>query len=85
MQRLCIQVCSLTYIQCALLDIHVPYMDVPSQYKYNLSIDEQIYMFCVKFQICRKYKLADATAYLLEKAGDIQGAFAIILEVIIHV
>ena len=32
-------------------------------------------------QICRKHKLSEPTAYLLEKAGDIQGAFGIILEV----
>ncbi|XP_063412679.1 vacuolar protein sorting-associated protein 8 homolog [Mytilus trossulus] len=31
-------------------------------------------------QICRKYKLSEATAFLLEKAGDIQGAFGIILQ-----
>ncbi|XP_077997967.1 vacuolar protein sorting-associated protein 8 homolog isoform X1 [Glandiceps talaboti] len=31
-------------------------------------------------EIVRKYKLTNATAYLLEKAGDIQGAFRIMLE-----
>ncbi len=32
-------------------------------------------------QICRKYKVLDAVAYLLEKSGDVQGAFQILLEV----
>lgn len=32
-------------------------------------------------QICRRHKNSEATAYLLEKAGDIQGAFGIILTV----
>ncbi|XP_071103447.1 vacuolar protein sorting-associated protein 8 homolog [Haliotis cracherodii] len=31
-------------------------------------------------EICRKHKASEATAYLLEKAGDIQGAFGIVLE-----
>ncbi|KAK7507486.1 hypothetical protein BaRGS_00001421 [Batillaria attramentaria] len=31
-------------------------------------------------QICRKHKVSEATAYLLEKAGDIQGAFGILLQ-----
>lgn len=35
----------------------------------------------VYFQIVRKHKAWEATAYLLEKAGDIQGAFRILLEV----
>ena len=28
----------------------------------------------------RRHKIADATAYLLEMAGDVQGAFGIMLE-----
>ena len=32
------------------------------------------------FQIVRRHKIADATAYLLEMAGDVQGAFGIMLE-----
>lgn len=32
------------------------------------------------FQIVRSYKLSDATAFLLEKAGDIHGAFGILQE-----
>jgi len=32
-------------------------------------------------QICRKHKLSEATAYLLEKAGDVHGAFGIMLDV----
>ncbi|XP_067145381.1 vacuolar protein sorting-associated protein 8 homolog isoform X3 [Centruroides vittatus] len=31
-------------------------------------------------EICRRYKVMDATAYVLEKAGDIHGAFDIMLE-----
>ena len=30
-------------------------------------------------QIVREHKIMDATAYLLEKAGDVQGAFEILL------
>ncbi|XP_064597923.1 vacuolar protein sorting-associated protein 8 homolog [Liolophura sinensis] len=30
--------------------------------------------------ICRRHKISDAMAFLLEKAGDVQGAFSIILE-----
>ncbi|EEC14167.1 conserved hypothetical protein, partial [Ixodes scapularis] len=33
-------------------------------------------------EICRRHKVCDATAYLLERAGDIQGAFSILLEVL---
>lgn len=33
-------------------------------------------------EICRRHKVFDATAYLLERAGDIQGAFSILLEVL---
>lgn len=33
------------------------------------------------FQICRTYQAMDAVAFLLEKAGDVQGAFKIMLEV----
>ncbi|PVD38848.1 hypothetical protein C0Q70_01472 [Pomacea canaliculata] len=31
-------------------------------------------------EICRKHKVSEATAYLLEKAGDVQGAFGILLQ-----
>ncbi|KAL8564240.1 hypothetical protein ACOMHN_050851 [Nucella lapillus] len=31
-------------------------------------------------KICRRHKVSEATAYLLEKAGDIQGAFGILLQ-----
>ncbi|XP_078620345.1 vacuolar protein sorting-associated protein 8 homolog isoform X1 [Branchiostoma floridae x Branchiostoma japonicum] len=34
-------------------------------------------------QICRKHKSLEATAYLLEKAGDVQGAFNIMLETLV--
>ena len=33
------------------------------------------------FQICRRHAVMDAVGFLLEKAGDIQGAFNIMLEV----
>lgn len=32
-------------------------------------------------QICRRFRIPDATAFLLEKTGDVQGAFNIFLEV----
>ena len=41
--------------------------------------------FLLHFQICRKHKMSEATAYLLEKAGDIQGAFGIVIEVIVFI
>lgn len=43
---------------------------------------QSVTQWCVLIvQICRRHKNSEATAYLLEKAGDIQGAFGIILTV----
>lgn len=35
-------------------------------------------------QVCSKAKLMDATAYLLERSGDILGAFKLIKEVYLY-
>lgn len=43
------------------------------------SVLSSLSYFC---QICRKYKLSEAVAFLLERTGDIQGAFNILYEVI---
>jgi hypothetical protein len=51
----------------------------PAPSKFN--VNDNVVCF-ITLQICRKYKLSEATAFLLEKAGDIQGAFGIILEVL---
>lgn len=47
---------------------------------YNYIKVNEGYRLEQTLEICRKYKLSEATAYLLEKAGDIQGAFGIMLE-----
>uniref|UniRef100_A0A8C5ERG8 RING-type domain-containing protein n=1 Tax=Gouania willdenowi TaxID=441366 RepID=A0A8C5ERG8_GOUWI len=39
---------------------------------------------CVCFQLTEKYGCSEASAYLLEIKGDVQGAFGVLLEVIIY-
>ncbi|XP_069107470.1 vacuolar protein sorting-associated protein 8 homolog isoform X1 [Argopecten irradians] len=60
------------------------YIDLMAQYRPNdvysyIKLNEG-YRLEQTLEICRKHKLSNATAYLLEKAGDIQGAFGIMLE-----
>ncbi|CAC5412316.1 VPS8 [Mytilus coruscus] len=60
------------------------YIDLMCQFKPNEVLNyikmNEGYRLEQTLQICRKYKLSEATAFLLEKAGDIQGAFGIILQ-----
>ncbi|XP_071822429.1 vacuolar protein sorting-associated protein 8 homolog isoform X2 [Apostichopus japonicus] len=46
----------------------------------NFVVTSDGYRLEDALQIVRNYKLSDATAYLLEKAGDIHGAFGILQE-----
>ncbi|GFR94592.1 vacuolar protein sorting-associated protein 8-like protein, partial [Elysia marginata] len=60
------------------------YVDLMCEYRPNdvcnfLKMNEG-YRLDEVLQIVRKHKAWEATAYLLEKAGDIQGAFIILLE-----
>lgn len=45
---------------------------------------EQKSLPCLLSQITQKYQLHEVTAYLLEKKGDIHGAFLIMLKVTFH-
>ncbi|XP_053385366.1 vacuolar protein sorting-associated protein 8 homolog [Mercenaria mercenaria] len=60
------------------------YIDLMCQYKpnhvENFIKTNEGYRLEETLAICRKHHLSEATAYLLEKAGDIQGAFGIHLE-----
>lgn len=41
-----------------------------------------IYFFSLLTQITQKYQLHEASSYLLEKKGDVQDAFLVMLEVL---
>ncbi|KAL4217419.1 Vacuolar protein sorting-associated protein 8 [Mactra antiquata] len=62
------------------------YIDLMCQFKpsdvYNFIKTNEGYRLEETLAICRKYNLSEPTAYLLEKAGDIQGAFGIYLELL---
>nr|XP_022322565.1 vacuolar protein sorting-associated protein 8 homolog [Crassostrea virginica] len=59
------------------------YVDQMCQFRpqevYNYIKLNEGYRLEQTLAICRKHKNSEATAYLLEKAGDVQGAFGIIL------
>uniref|UniRef100_K1R9K0 Vacuolar protein sorting-associated protein 8-like protein n=1 Tax=Magallana gigas TaxID=29159 RepID=K1R9K0_MAGGI len=59
------------------------YVDLMCQFRpqevYNYIKLNEGYRLEQTLEICRRHKNSEATAYLLEKAGDIQGAFGIIL------
>jgi hypothetical protein len=40
-------------------------------------------MYCIGklFQIVKRFDIIDAMAYLLEKSGDVKGAFSLLLQV----
>ncbi|KAL5005898.1 hypothetical protein ScPMuIL_017056 [Solemya velum] len=65
-------------------EIYELYVDLLCQFRqhdaYNFIKMNEGYRLEQTLEICRKHKASEATAYLLEKAGDIQGAFGIILE-----
>ncbi|KAK6181620.1 hypothetical protein SNE40_009442 [Patella caerulea] len=65
-------------------DIIESYIDLMCRYKpadvYNFIKVTEGYRLEETLDICRQYKVSEATAYLLEKAGDIPGAFGIMLE-----
>ncbi|ESO93558.1 hypothetical protein LOTGIDRAFT_215952 [Lottia gigantea] len=60
------------------------YISLMCQFKpgevYNFIKATEGYRLEETLAICREYKVSEATAYLLEKAGDIHGAFRIMLE-----
>ncbi|XP_072048156.1 LOW QUALITY PROTEIN: vacuolar protein sorting-associated protein 8 homolog [Amphiura filiformis] len=64
--------------------IHEKYIDLMCRYsedtvlRYLMNVDG--YRLEETLQIVRRHNLSDAVAYLLEKAGDIQGAFGIMRE-----
>ncbi|KAL3853951.1 hypothetical protein ACJMK2_013245 [Sinanodonta woodiana] len=64
--------------------IYEKYIELLCKYKpqevYNFIMVNEGYRLEETLEICRKQKHSEATAFLLEKAGDIQGAFGIILE-----
>lgn len=65
-------------LKYALYFINISLYCYKTYYMYFQSVTQ----WCVLIvQICRRHKNSEATAYLLEKAGDIQGAFGIILTV----
>ncbi|XP_033629373.1 vacuolar protein sorting-associated protein 8 homolog [Asterias rubens] len=64
--------------------IHEKYIDLMCQFNpsavHHYIRNVEGYRLEETLQIVRRRKIADATAYLLEMAGDIQGAFRIMLE-----
>ncbi|XP_070185455.1 vacuolar protein sorting-associated protein 8 homolog isoform X3 [Littorina saxatilis] len=65
-------------------DVVELYIDLMCRFRpgdvYNFIKMNEGYRLEETLQICRKHKVSEATAYLLEKAGDIQGAFGILLQ-----
>ncbi|XP_052813444.1 vacuolar protein sorting-associated protein 8 homolog isoform X3 [Mya arenaria] len=62
------------------------YIDLMCKFRpndvYNFIKPNEGYRLEQTLAICRKHNLAEPTAFLLEKAGDIQGAFGIYLEIL---
>ncbi|XP_070570211.1 vacuolar protein sorting-associated protein 8 homolog isoform X2 [Ptychodera flava] len=65
-------------------EVQEKYIELMCQYHinnvYNYVRNTENYRIEETLEIVRRYKLTNATAYLLEKAGDVQGAFGIMLE-----
>lgn len=65
-------------------DIQEKYIELMCQYNpeqvYSYIRSTEGYRLEETLEICRHFKVMDATAYVLEKAGDIHGAFSIMLE-----
>ncbi|XP_013387109.1 vacuolar protein sorting-associated protein 8 homolog isoform X2 [Lingula anatina] len=64
--------------------VHEQYIELMCQYQptavYSYIKAAEGYRLEETLELCRKYKVSDATAFLLEKKGDVQGAFNINLE-----
>ncbi|XP_022112058.1 vacuolar protein sorting-associated protein 8 homolog isoform X1 [Acanthaster planci] len=64
--------------------LHEKYIDLMCQFNpstvHHYIRNVEGYRLEETLQIVRRHKIADATAYLLEMAGDVQGAFGIMLE-----
>ncbi|CAH1788234.1 unnamed protein product, partial [Owenia fusiformis] len=69
-------------------NIHERFIDLMCQHEpnsvYTYLKGAEGYRLEETLNICRRRQVTDATAYLLEKAGDIHGAFNIILENLQH-
>ncbi|XP_041374342.1 vacuolar protein sorting-associated protein 8 homolog isoform X2 [Gigantopelta aegis] len=68
-------------IEPRIVELYISLMCEHQQHEvYNFIKMNEGYRLEQTLEICRKHKMSEATAYLLEKAGDIQGAFGIVIE-----
>ncbi|GCB73005.1 hypothetical protein scyTo_0002298 [Scyliorhinus torazame] len=69
-------------------DIHEQYLDLLCQYDphrvTNFLRVSEYYRLEEAIQITEKHKLREASAYLLEKKGDVHAAFSVLLEILKH-
>ncbi|XP_038644180.1 LOW QUALITY PROTEIN: vacuolar protein sorting-associated protein 8 homolog [Scyliorhinus canicula] len=69
-------------------DIHEQYLDLLCQYDPHRVINflrvSEYYRLEEAIQITEKHNLHEASAYLLEKKGDVHAAFSVLLEILKH-